>query len=89
MSEDKKIFVRRIQVVLKVVELSLAIVCLGLIVDPINHKMQPNAHHISLVSVAYAGFIFVNTIAIIGQLKAERMPQLMVSRRRSTKTPRD
>jgi hypothetical protein len=81
MSEDRKIFARRVQLVLKIVELSLAIICVGLIVDPINHKMQLNMHHVGLVYVAYAGFIFINTIVIIGQMKAERMPQLMVCTR--------
>jgi hypothetical protein len=78
MSEDKKRFVRRVQLILKIVELSLAIVCVGLIVDPIDHKMQLNMHHVGLVYVTYAGFIFINTIVIIGQLKAECMPQLLV-----------
>jgi hypothetical protein len=78
MSEDQKIFARRIQLTLKIVELGLAIICVGLIVDPINHKMQLNMHHVGLVYVTYAGFIFINTIVIIGQLKSERIPQLMV-----------
>jgi hypothetical protein len=81
MSEDKKIFARRVQLVLKVVELSLAIICVGLIVDPINHKMQLDMHHVGLVYVTYAGFIFINTIVILGQIKCERMPQLMVRAR--------
>jgi hypothetical protein len=81
MSEDKKILARRVQLVLKIVELSLAIVCVGLIVDPINHKMQLNMHHVGLVYVTYAGFIFINTIVILGQMKSERMPQLMVCAR--------
>jgi hypothetical protein len=78
MSEDQKIFVRRVQLALKVLELSLAIVCVGLIVDPINHKMQLNMHHVALVAVAYTGYIIINSVAVVGQMKAERMPQLMV-----------
>jgi hypothetical protein len=78
MSEDQKILVRRVQVVLKFVQLGLAVICVGLIVDPINHKMQSNAHYIILVSAAYGGFIFINTIVILGHLRAQRMPQFMV-----------
>jgi len=78
MSEDQNVVVSRIQFVLKVVELSLSVVSMGLIVDPMNHKLQLNIHHIGLVYVAYAGFILINTIVIIGQTRAERMPQFMV-----------
>ena len=78
MPEDQNVLVSRVQFVLKVVELSLSIVCMGLIVDPMNHKLQVNLHHIGLVYVAYAGFILINTIVIIGQTRAERMPQFMV-----------
>jgi hypothetical protein len=78
MSEDQNMLVSRGQFVLKIVELSLSIVCMGLIVDPMNHKLQLNIHHIGLVYVAYAGFILINTIIIMGQTRAERMPQFMV-----------
>jgi hypothetical protein len=78
MPEDRNTLVSRLQFILKVVELSLSIVCMGLIVDPMNHKLQLNVHHIGLVYVAYAGFIFINTVVIIGQTRAERMPQFMV-----------
>jgi hypothetical protein len=78
MSEDQKAIVSRVQFFLKVVELSLSIVCMGLIVDPMKQKLQLNIHHIGLVHVAYAGFILINTIVIIGQTRAERMPQFMV-----------
>jgi len=78
MSEDQNVLVSRVQFVLKIVQLSLSIVCMGLIVDPMNHKLQLNIHHIGLVYVAYAGFILINTIVIIGQTRAERMPQFMV-----------
>ncbi|XP_069685013.1 uncharacterized protein [Periplaneta americana] len=77
MSEDQKIMVKRVQFLLKVVELSLSIICVGLIVDPINHKMQLNMHHVALVYATFAGYIVVNTVIIIGQVKAERMPQYM------------
>jgi hypothetical protein len=89
MSEGKKTWFRCTQVVLNLLELSLAIVCTGLIDQPMNDNMQPNVHHISLVSVAYASFIFVNTIVILGHLNDVRMPQLMVSARTSTHTTRD
>lgn len=78
MSENQNVLVSRVQFLLKVVELGLSIVCMGLIVDPMNHKLQLNIHHIGLVYVAYAGFILINTIVIIGQTRAERMPQFMV-----------
>jgi hypothetical protein len=78
MSEDQNMPVIRGQFVLKIVELSLSIICMGLIVDPMNHKLQLNIHHIGLVYVTYAGFIFINTVVIIGQTRAERMPQFMV-----------
>jgi hypothetical protein len=51
---------------------------MGLIVDPINHKLLPNIHHLGLVYVAYAGFILINTIVIIGLARSERMPHFMV-----------
>lgn len=78
MLENQNERVSRVQFILKVVELCLSIVCMGLIVDPMNHKLQLNIHHIGLVYVAYAGFILINTIVIIGQARAERMPQFMV-----------
>ncbi|EEB17303.1 conserved hypothetical protein [Pediculus humanus corporis] len=63
--------------ILKLIELCLAIIAVGLIVDPINNGVLSfNHNHSGIVYVSWPSYIIINTILLISFVAGERIPKI-------------
>ncbi|XP_012269024.1 uncharacterized protein LOC105693574 [Athalia rosae] len=77
----EKTSVEVIPLLIKIVEVVLAIFAIGLVVDPFNsfqkiyNKPQTKLDDIAIVYVTIAGYILINMVIIIGYVMGDRMPK--------------
>ncbi|XP_052130952.1 uncharacterized protein LOC113204321 isoform X2 [Frankliniella occidentalis] len=74
-SGARSAFLAKLPLILRVAELCLTIIVLGLVIDPINARLQHNVNHSALTYVTYAGYILINCVLIISEVTGEPLPK--------------
>ena len=79
-SEERRI-IRLIPFIMKIIEVVLAVLAIGLIVDPLNSfqkiliKSQFKLDDAAIIYITIAGFLIINTLFIICHLLGDKIPK--------------